>query len=302
MLLAAEGVTCSTATIDRIIRREGLVDPAEVWTCWRSNGLNGPPPTSSGKWTSRGSIPWAAASWCFPLSVLDDHSRYAVGLFALSSTEGAPVHRVLRGCFERYGMPVAMLVDHGTPWWSIPTGTASTTLSVSLIAQGIDLIYSGIRHPQTQGKVERFHRTLGRRLRQWGVPGDFASFPAILDRFRTEYNEVRPHDDPTHAPGDVLYSQSARVCGRAAGVDLSDRPRGPPRRPRRLYQRRRPGCNFACEALASHRVGCQRFDHRLLVRYRHLYIREIDLDTGRSRPLLARSARVSDHGDVLPMS
>ena len=123
-----------------------------------------------GRWISRASIASRRASRCFPLSVLDDHSRFAVGLFALTGTAGAPVQAALRRCFERYGLPVAMLVDHGTPWWSTSNGHGLTTLAVDLIRQGIDLIYSGVRHPQTQGKVERFHRTLARRLRQWGVP------------------------------------------------------------------------------------------------------------------------------------
>ena len=83
-------------------------------------------------------------------------------------------------------------------------------MSVALLTQGIDLVYSGIRHPQTQGKVERFHRTLGRRLRQWGVPTTLGGFAAALDRFRVEYNDIRPHEALGLQPPGTRYAPSRR--------------------------------------------------------------------------------------------
>lgn len=288
VLLAAEGLRCSTATIDRVIRRAGLVDPAESHRPAVTR-FERAVPNDLWQMDFKGQYPVRGGQWCFPLSVLDDHSRFAVGLFAMASTEGSPVHTALRGCFERYGLPQAMLVDHGSPWWNASNGHGLTTLSVALIAQGIDLIYSGIRHPQTQGKVERFHRTLGARLRQWGLPSALAGFPPVLDRFRTEYNEVRPHEATHLTPPATRYTASPRpyvahppAWDYATGLEL--------------HRVDRAGClstdgrrYFVCQALAAHWVGCQRFDQRLLVRYRHLYIREINLKTGQSRPLLARS-------------
>ena len=192
-LLAAEGLPVSTATIDRIIRREGLTDRDEAhrpalhrFTRARPNEL----------WQMdfKGQYPLRRARWCFPLSLVDDHSRYAIGVFALRGTASAGVHDVLVQCFERYGVPDALLVDHGVPWWGPANGHGLTTVVVALLKQGIDVVYSGVRHPQTQGKVERFHRTLGRRLRQWGLPTTLAGFAAAFDRFCHEYNEVRPHE------------------------------------------------------------------------------------------------------------
>ncbi len=52
-------------------------------------------------------------------------------------------------------MPEAMLIDHGTPWWNAKAPTGATWLTVWLMRQGIELHWSGYRHPQTQGKVER---------------------------------------------------------------------------------------------------------------------------------------------------
>jgi transposase InsO family protein len=289
VLLAAEGLACSTATIDRVIRRAGLVDPGESHRPALTR-FERAAPNDLWQMDFKGQYPLRGGGWCFPLSVLDDHSRFAVGLFAMSSTDGRPVQAALRRCFQRYGVPAAVLADHGTPWWCATNGHGLTTLAVSLIAQGIDLIYSGVRHPQTQGKVERFHRTLGTRLRQWGVPSNLARFPAVLRRFRTEYNDVRPHEATHLMPPATRYTASPRpyrahppAWDYAAGLDVH-----------RVDQ---AGClstngrrYFVCQALATHWVGCQRFDHRLLVRYRHLYIREINLKTGHSRPILARLA------------
>jgi transposase len=126
-LLAAEGLVCSTATIDRIIRREGLVDPAESHRPAVTR-FERAAPNELWQMDFKGQYPVAGGHWCFPLSVLDDHSRYAIGLFAMTSTAGAPVHAALRGCFERYGLPLAMLVDHGTPWWNTSNGHGLTTL------------------------------------------------------------------------------------------------------------------------------------------------------------------------------
>lgn len=303
-LLAADGIACSTATIDRVIRREGLVDPRESHRPALKR-FERAAPNELWPMDFKGQYPVESGAWCYPLSVLDDHSRYAVGLVALRGTAGGPVHDALRGCFERYGVPAAMLVDHGVPWWAPANGHGLTTFSVALINQGIDLIYSGIRHPQTQGKVERFHRTLGARLRQWGVPQVFAGFPAVLDRFRTEYNEVRPHEATDLRPPASRYTPSARAY-------RSDPPAW--EYPTDLEVRRvdQAGCIsetgrrlFVCGALAGQWVGCQRFDDHVLVRYRHLYVREIDLTSGESRPILARTTPVpaeTGHINVLPMS
>src|SRR6266699_199880 len=102
-----------------------------------------------------------------PLSVLDDHSRYLIALAANGSTLAAPVQQQLLEAFDRCGLPQAMLMDHGTPWWS-PRAGSGTRLALWLMRQGIQLYWSGIRHPQTQGKVERFHGALERALDRRG--------------------------------------------------------------------------------------------------------------------------------------
>ena len=55
---------------------------------------------------------------CYPLTLIDDHSRFTLGAFALGSQSGREVQRCLITTFERHGVPESMLMDHGIPWWS----------------------------------------------------------------------------------------------------------------------------------------------------------------------------------------
>src|SRR5262249_31209390 len=149
-LLAAEGITIAARTVDRIIAREGLT---------RSDAAPAPAPhrfthaAPNDLWQmdAKGHYPLRAGR-CHPLSILDDHSRYAVGLYALPTLHTAGVQDALVECFERYGVPQAMLMDHGTPWWGTSNEAGLSVLSVFLLKQGIKLRHSRIRHPQTQGK------------------------------------------------------------------------------------------------------------------------------------------------------
>src|SRR5215470_14106544 len=131
---------------------------------------------------------------CYPLSLLDDCSRYLHGLWPLPSTAGAGVYRSLLGHFKEVGVPQAMLMDHGTPWFSTQNQQGLTWVAVWLIKQGVVLKYSGVGHPQTQGKVERFHQTLARRTRHHGEPTTMAEWVRWAVEFRHEYNYERPHE------------------------------------------------------------------------------------------------------------
>lgn len=127
------------------------------------------------------------------LKVLDDHSRYVITLAALGSTRAGLVREQLEAAFIGCGVPEAMLMNHGVPWWSWAGPQAATTgLAPWLMKQGIRLHWSGIGHPQTQGKLERFHGELQRALEKRGFTGEDPQ--TWLDRYRWEHNHVRPHE------------------------------------------------------------------------------------------------------------
>ena len=287
VLLAAEGIVVAPRTIDRIIRREG-------WT--RRDAAPAPAlhrfvraaPNELWQLDAKGAYPLAGGGRCHGLSVLDDHSRYAVGLTALPRLATAPVRTALTASFERWGVPAALLLDHGAPWWASSGAAGLTTLGVFLLRQGIRLIFSAIRHPQTQGKVERFHRTLGERLRWSGVPVTLAGFAQAFAAFQVEYNEVRPHAALGLEPPAAHFHPSPRryvarprpwdyptdvMVRRVASTGLIS------------WQGRR---YFVSESLGGEDVGCVPHDDRLLVQYRHMFVRELQLRTHASVPDAAR--------------
>jgi transposase InsO family protein len=126
-----------------------------------------------------------------PLSVVDDHSRYVLALRHLENGRVEAVQDCLRQTFESSGLPDAMLMDHGTPWWNANSPWGWTELTVGLMRQGIRIYLSGIRHPQTQGKVERMHGVLHAAIRKRKADADQQVW---LDDFREEYNTLRPHE------------------------------------------------------------------------------------------------------------
>ena len=191
-----------------------------------------------------------------------------------------------------------MLMDHGTPWWNSSNAHGLTRLSVSLIKQGIRLIYGSIGHPQTQGKVERFHRTLKQEMKHKGIPQSFDGFANALGHFRQVYNEIRPHaaldmDVPSarYTPSPRVFDPNPPEWEYPEGADV----RWVTDAGNLAYKGRQ---YYACKALAEERVWCRKIENRLLVTYRHMYIREIDLDTGRTTAVV----RPVSAPEVLPMS
>lgn len=130
---------------------------------------------------------------CHPLTLLDDHSRYALCLYASGDQTYKTVKGALTAVFSRYGLPKRMTMDNGPPWGNGGRGKYSR-LTVWLIEQGIHVSHSTPYHPQTQGKDERFHRTLNAELlqrRRWDC---LATCQSHFDHWRQRYNTVRPHE------------------------------------------------------------------------------------------------------------
>ena len=90
------------------------------------------------------------------------------------------------------GVPEGMLMDHGIPWWSATAATGMTELTCVADEARHRAALERDRHPQTQGKVERFHGELERALQRRGWQGK--SPQQWLDEFRWEHNQVRPHE------------------------------------------------------------------------------------------------------------
>jgi hypothetical protein len=179
-----------------------------------------------------------------------------------------------------------MLMDHGSVWWGGKNGYGLTWLSVRWIEQGIRLHYGRVHHPQTQGKVERFHRTLNEEIRYRGKPKRLGEWPGALEEFRRIYNEQRPHEALQMKRPVERYRVSSRNY--QAQPREWEYPTGSLVRELNshgsLYW---GGANlFVCEALAGRRVRVEQVGGLLLVSYRHMYVREIDREKGCTRALV----------------
>lgn len=184
----------STSTINRILRREGLVDPTEAPKHRAWQRFEHPHPNDLWQMDFKGSfeLPTPPPPRCHPLTVLDDHSRFAVGLFACANEQTATVQACLTEVFRHYGLPFWMTMDNGAPWGD-SGHSPYTPLTVWLLRLGIGISHSRPFHPQTQGKDERFHRTLQAELLDPLTFRDWAETQAGFERWRTEYNQERPH-------------------------------------------------------------------------------------------------------------
>jgi transposase InsO family protein len=130
---------------------------------------------------------------CHPLTVVDDHSRYALAIGACADQQDASARHWLTGAFRRYGLPLAMLMDNGPPWGD--TGRQrQTRFTVWLMRLGIKVSHGRPYHPQTQGKDERFHRSLKAEVLAGRSFADLAHCQHAFDRWRPIYNTQRPHE------------------------------------------------------------------------------------------------------------
>ncbi|WP_246678808.1 IS481 family transposase [Mesorhizobium sp. B2-4-17] len=146
---------------------------------------------------------------CHPLTTLDDHSRFNLVLSACGNEQGRTVRGELEIAFRHYGLPLAMLMDGGPPW-SDPGGELYTVFSVWLLRLGIRVLHGRPRHPQTQGKEERFHRTLKAEVISGRSFGDLADCQRAFDQWRPRYNHERPHEALDMATPAERYRPSPR--------------------------------------------------------------------------------------------
>lgn len=144
-----------------------------------------------------------------PLTLVDDHSRFALGLFACAHEQQQAVHAHLTACFARYGLPQAILTDNGPPWATSGMG-GLTALEAWLLRLGIEVWHGRVYHPQTQGKVERFHATLAAEVFAHRHLLDLAASQGAFDVFRRTYNHERPHQALGYAVPASRYQPSPR--------------------------------------------------------------------------------------------
>ena len=180
------------STITAILRRNGRIDPAEGLTHRSWQRFEHQAPNDLWQMDFKGHFPLTQGR-CHPLTVLDDHSRFALGLQACANEQAVTVQERLTAIFQRYGLPERMLMDNGPPW-GFDQDHPYTPLTVWLLRLGISVSHGRPYHPQTQGKDERFHRTIAAEVLQGRSFTDLAHCQKAFDHWRDIYNLERPHE------------------------------------------------------------------------------------------------------------
>lgn len=147
---------------------------------------------------------------CHPLTVLDDCSRFSIGLKACLDERRKTVQQCLERLFRRYGLPREMLMDNGKPWGH-DRNHRHTKLTVWMMELGIRIRHSRPYHPQTIGKEERFHKTFKRAVQPKCEGRLLEECQPIFDDWRDEYNADRPHEALDMDVPDEHYEPSARA-------------------------------------------------------------------------------------------
>jgi len=297
-LLWEQGVRVSVATVHRTLLRRGRVHPLDQHPVALTR-FERPEPNDLLQADFKGPMGRAGAR-DEPLSVLDDHSRYGLGLFAMRDHTWQRTQDCFVAVFAQHGKPRQLLLDHGPPWWNNRNGWGLSRLSVFFIEHDIDLIFGRVAHPQTQGKVERFHRTLNRSMVRQGLPQSWEQWQPQYDGFLQRYNHLRPHEALGMKRPAERYHKSPRTYQSTVV---------PWRYPEGLEQVRVDANGmirlegrryFVCEALVHQQVAVEQVGPDVLVRFRNMYVRELQLGSSSTLPFIHPITNLAAH--VLPMS
>lgn len=179
------------STVTSVLHRHGLILPEDsaAHTAWHR--FEHAQPNDLAQMDFKGDVA-VGNGVCFPLTLIDDHSRFNLVLCAMPGQTRELVQPALAQAFERYGLPDRINADNGPPWGS--GGGGITGLYVWLVRLGIKVSNSRPYHPQTNGKDERFHRTLLAEAIAGRTFADMAALQRCLDDWRQIYNSKRPHE------------------------------------------------------------------------------------------------------------
>jgi transposase InsO family protein len=198
----------SVSTITAVLRRHHLLDPKESAKHRPFQRFEHAAPNDLWQMDFKGDFKLHRGR-CYPLTILDDHSRFAIALEACAINSRNLTQTALIKAFRLYGLPQRITCDNGPPWGARGRGYY-TGLGVWLLRLGVDITHSRPHHPQTQGKDERFHRTLQVEVLRYQTADTLTQWQLIFDQWRMLYNTERPHEALTMAVPASRYQPSYR--------------------------------------------------------------------------------------------
>ena len=201
----------SNTTIYHILKAEGLICPKRRrQQVPRYPQPFGPVRHPNDLWSTdfKGQFKLNNGQWCYPLTIMDHHSRYLLGCQGLKGTGFTATQRVFVRLFREYGLPQRIRSDNGVPFASRAVGGLSR-LSIWWIRLGIHPERIEPGKPQQNGRHERMHRTL-KQMTARPPAGSFKNQQSRFDQFGHHYNEERPHEGLKQQPPSTWYTASHR--------------------------------------------------------------------------------------------
>jgi len=181
------------STITAILRRHEQIDPEATRKHQPLQRFEWEHPNDLLQMDFKGYFALSQGGYCHPLTLIDDHSRFLLGLRACPDETRQTVQAQLSEIFRRFGLPERMLMDNGAPWGHAEQHRF-TGLSAWLMRMGILILHGRPRHPQTQGKDERLHRSLQEEVLRQHALADLQQCQTAFDKWWQIYNYVRPHE------------------------------------------------------------------------------------------------------------
>jgi transposase InsO family protein len=199
----------AVATIHRVLRRNHLVAPQPPRRPKATRRFERE--AANDLWQIDGTqLKLAGGEAAWVVDVLDDHARFLLSALACASPTGEAAWSCFLQASSAYGLPRQLLSDNHSSFTGRLLGI-TVEFERKLAEAGVELINAAPAHPQTLGKLERFHRTLKEWLFDEGPAADLEHLQLLLDRFRSHYNEERPHQGiGNHTPAErYLPGQAA---------------------------------------------------------------------------------------------
>jgi transposase InsO family protein len=213
----------STSTIWRVLKARGFVSP-QPHKRPKSSFVRFEADVPNEMWQADMTHVELANGEVFEvLNMLDDHSRVCVASRAMKVVKAADVVRVLHHSGARWGYPASFLTDNGLIFSTGRRYQVAGATEQALFSLGIEAKHARPYHPQTCGKVERFHQTMKKYLgAQEGIETK-KQLQRALDRFAAYYNEVRPHRDIGRRTPMSLYLAREKAGPSPSFVKIGDR-------------------------------------------------------------------------------
>jgi transposase InsO family protein len=148
-----------------------------------------------------------------PLTVRDENSKYILSIKVAEKGDTATVKDEFKRLFKKYGLPRFIRSDNGPPFGNLKNLWGLTKLSVWWMSLGIKIDRDDPGHPEQNGGHERMHRDMAKEL-EGQIDGTLGEHQAVFDKWRVEFNTVRPHEAlGMKVPADVYCKSKTKYPG-----------------------------------------------------------------------------------------